>query len=244
MSKKWVAILFLIFFFPVGLYLMWRHKHFPVIARIIVSGFFGFFILFSFFSDDPSTDQVKDKAPKEKAASVVAKEKETEKKENKSVEKETPKSEPVKNSKTQEMPVSPQIGLGDTISLFKTHHGKNKGDNEMGSFENDYILPMFLNDKAFNITLQFESTSSKRRDFKEAVTISKGFIPSDAIKVKEYTLDDMRTVIEYKSNKLKTVFPTFPSSPEEVGKLITIIKYDSGNKNSVFSVVIGVGTNP
>ncbi|UPM56103.1 hypothetical protein [Gottfriedia acidiceleris] len=246
MSKQWVAILFLIFFFPVGLYLMWRHKHFPVIARIIVSAFFGIFILLSIFSEDPSMNVAKDNVKEEKAAPVVAKEK----KDNKPVEKEAPKkkkeqakSEPVKKSTDLESPVSPKVGLGDTLSLFEKHHGENNGDKELGRFENDYILPVFLDDKAWNITLQFESTSTKRRDFNEAVTIAKGFIPSDATKVKEYAKDEMTTVIEYKSNKLKTVFPAFPS-PEEVGTCIAIIHYDDGNKNNVFSVVVSLGTNP
>jgi hypothetical protein len=45
-QSGWFTILFLIFFFPVGLYLMWRYKKFHMVARVIVSTFYAF-VMFS-----------------------------------------------------------------------------------------------------------------------------------------------------------------------------------------------------
>ncbi|HCY82129.1 MAG TPA: hypothetical protein DHV22_11260, partial [Xanthomarina gelatinilytica] len=39
------VILFLIFFFPVGLYLMWKHNLWNKTARVVISVFFGLMII-------------------------------------------------------------------------------------------------------------------------------------------------------------------------------------------------------
>lgn len=49
-QQKWhqkpvTAVLFLIFFFPVGLYLMWKNNLWSKTARIIVSVFFGLLVV-------------------------------------------------------------------------------------------------------------------------------------------------------------------------------------------------------
>jgi hypothetical protein len=49
-EKKWhqkpvTVVLFLIFFFPVGLYLMWKNELWSKTSRIIVSVFFGLLVL-------------------------------------------------------------------------------------------------------------------------------------------------------------------------------------------------------
>ena len=50
------AILFLIFFFPVGLYLMWRYKKFNMVARVIVSTFFAFVMFSTIWGGSKDTD--------------------------------------------------------------------------------------------------------------------------------------------------------------------------------------------
>ena len=49
-TQKWyqkpvTVILFLIFFFPIGLYLMWKNELWSKTARIVVSVFFGLLVL-------------------------------------------------------------------------------------------------------------------------------------------------------------------------------------------------------
>ena len=44
-QSGWFTILLLIFFFPVGLYLMWRYKKFNMVARVIVSALFVFLMI-------------------------------------------------------------------------------------------------------------------------------------------------------------------------------------------------------
>lgn len=39
-QKSWFTILMLILFFPVGLFLMWKHNHFSKKAKVIITAFF------------------------------------------------------------------------------------------------------------------------------------------------------------------------------------------------------------
>lgn len=55
-QSGWFAILFLIFFFPVGLYLMWRYKKFNMVARVIVSTFFAFVMFSTIWGGSKDTD--------------------------------------------------------------------------------------------------------------------------------------------------------------------------------------------
>ena len=56
-QKTWFTVLFLILFFPVGLFTMWKYKKFNKIARIIITVLLVFFCLVSYLSDDSdSTD--------------------------------------------------------------------------------------------------------------------------------------------------------------------------------------------
>ena len=48
-TKTWVVILFLIFFFPVGLYLMWRYKDWGTTAKIVVTVVIALIAIFSMF---------------------------------------------------------------------------------------------------------------------------------------------------------------------------------------------------
>lgn len=55
-QSGWFTILFLIFFFPVGLYLMWRYKKFNMVARVIVSTFFAFVLFSTIWGGSKDTD--------------------------------------------------------------------------------------------------------------------------------------------------------------------------------------------
>lgn len=49
-QSTWAAILFLVLFFPVGLYLMWQHTKWPKTAKWLITGFFGLMVLGSAMS--------------------------------------------------------------------------------------------------------------------------------------------------------------------------------------------------
>lgn len=53
-QTSWATILFLIFFFPVGLFLMWKYTGWPKVTKWVVTGVFAFFILVSAFGSDSS----------------------------------------------------------------------------------------------------------------------------------------------------------------------------------------------
>lgn len=58
-GKRWFVIVWLIVFFPVGLYLMFRHSEWGKIPKIGVSAFFALF-LFAGFAGDPPEESVAD----------------------------------------------------------------------------------------------------------------------------------------------------------------------------------------
>lgn len=55
-NKKMFTVLMLIIFFPLGLYLMWKNKHFKKSVRIIISSIFLFLIIASGMSVDEGLD--------------------------------------------------------------------------------------------------------------------------------------------------------------------------------------------
>ena len=46
-EKNWFVVLMLILFFPVGLYLMWKHTKWNKVVKIVISVFFGILIICS-----------------------------------------------------------------------------------------------------------------------------------------------------------------------------------------------------
>ena len=61
-QQKWhqkpvTAVLFLIFFFPVGLYLMWKNNLWSKTTRVIVSVFFGLLVVGNLVNDKKSTSK-------------------------------------------------------------------------------------------------------------------------------------------------------------------------------------------
>lgn len=55
-QKTWFTVLFLIIFFPVGLFTMWKYKKFNKVARIIITAIFVISFVSAFFEPDDSTD--------------------------------------------------------------------------------------------------------------------------------------------------------------------------------------------
>jgi|GEM_PF-3558210 len=209
---------------------------FWVLAIIIVAGIAG-------GGEETAQKEEKPKVETEKAKPVTEKQKEKKsesKQANEKKEAQTKKEEQPKNASNEQ--ITPSGGLGDTLDVFEMNYGENTGDQEMARFQNDYILPIFLDGKAWNIKLQFEATNQPKRTMKEALAVAQGFIPNDAQKVKEYDQPEMgRKIIEYKSELLKQRFPD--SNPP--GTFIVIASYgEAGKENEVFGLTIGVGNNP
>lgn len=57
-QKSWFTILMLIFFFPVGIYLMWKHTNWNKIVKIVITAFFALILSAALFSDnsEPTTE--------------------------------------------------------------------------------------------------------------------------------------------------------------------------------------------
>lgn len=138
--------------------------------------------------------------------------------------------------------VSVEAGLGDTVDAFTKEYGENKGNEQMGRFKNDYLLPMFINNRAIDITVQFETTDQKNRTMEEAKQIAAKLIPKDAKLEKEFTdtSDLPQKVMLYHSDTLAKLFPEM----EPVGKFLVIFNYHENNENQVFSTTIGLGDTP
>lgn len=54
-QKPWFTVLALILFFPVGLFLMWKNRHFNKVARVVISALLGIIVLYNIFNGDSST---------------------------------------------------------------------------------------------------------------------------------------------------------------------------------------------
>lgn len=57
-QKNWFIILMLIVFFPVGLFLMWKHSNWNIVIKIIISMFFAIMCIYSWLNP---TDTVQPK---------------------------------------------------------------------------------------------------------------------------------------------------------------------------------------
>ena len=86
-QKTWFTVLFLIIFFPVGLFTMWKYKKFNKVARIIITAIFVISFVSAFFEPDDSTDSAgqSSKATTESQAKKVTSKKATTAKAKKSV---------------------------------------------------------------------------------------------------------------------------------------------------------------
>ncbi|MEO2076849.1 MAG: hypothetical protein ABGX20_15880 [Bacillus sp. (in: firmicutes)] len=159
--------------------------------------------------------------------------------------KETTEKNDTKNTDSKETvteQVSVEPGLGDTVDSFSKQYGENKGNAQMGRFKNDYLLPMFINNHAVDLTVQFESTDQKTRSMDDAKQVAAKLIPKDAKLEKEYTdtKDLPQKVMLYHSDTLAKLFPDM----QPVGSFVVIINYHEGKENEVFSISIGLGNTP
>lgn len=154
--------------------------------------------------------------------------------------KDTTTKKETKETVTEQVSVEP--GLGDTVDAFSKQYGENKGNTQIGRFKNDYLLPMFINNRAVDLTVQFEATEQKTRSMDEAKQIAAKLLPKDAKLEKEYTdtSDLPQKVMLYHSEALGKLFPDM----EPVGSFVVIINYHDSNENEVFSINIGLGNTP
>ncbi|WP_188068972.1 hypothetical protein [Brevibacillus brevis] len=134
--------------------------------------------------------------------------------------------------------VSKSTGLGDTLTYYTVFHGDNAGDATMGSFMNGFLLPMFVDQRAVEVRLSFESTTNHRRTEEEAARMIKDYIPIDAKQTKEFSADGIKGV-EYESETLAKVFEGSTTPDEQKpGTFKTYLKYDS---EGVFAAVASLG---
>jgi len=74
MNRRRITLLFLILFYPLGIFFMWKNKHFPKIVRILLSSFYGFItlcIIIGNLADDSSSNQAENS--KETVTTTVSK---------------------------------------------------------------------------------------------------------------------------------------------------------------------------
>lgn len=146
-------------------------------------------------------------------------------------------------------------GLGDTKEAIEKIRGKDENEEgaALSAYQNKTFLSMYSIDDvtkkniANNVTLSFEGTEKGRRTHQEALDEAVQIIPTDAKKVKEYTVDDEKNVIQYESmilgERLKGYydFATFIDSENKPGTFIIILKYDT---DGAFSVISATGNTP
>lgn len=138
--------------------------------------------------------------------------------------------------------ISRQAGIGDTRASFNKAYGHGKSSPGIVRYQHDYILAMFMDRSAYDITLQFESTDRPRRTKAQAVAAYMPMIPSDSIKIKQYPDPNSDgTVIIYRSHKLATHCKKAVFSGAKPGTFLVALQKDS---KGYFAVVLGTGDNP
>jgi hypothetical protein len=135
----------------------------------------------------------------------------------------------------------PVAVLGEPLSSFDKVLGKANINETFHRYKDDYVLVMPIDDVAYNITVQFEATDAKRRTVDEALKIAKEFIPSDAVEVKQWQVEQGKDVIQYESKSIVDNFDKILFGESPAGTFIVIVKSDN---DGVFSLVIGPGNNP
>lgn len=123
-------------------------------------------------------------------------------------------------AKTVQEQITKSGGLGDSRTVIEKNYGKdqNKKPSEtFGGYQNSYISVVYTDAMVSDITLQYESTSNKRRSIKDALQDSIVLIPNDAVKIKEYKADEEHDVIEYESKILAERFKEYYDFGKELG---------------------------
>ncbi|GED14808.1 hypothetical protein [Aneurinibacillus migulanus] len=158
---------------------------------------------------------------------------------------ETPTPPPPAQEKQEEVKAPALLtrsgGLGDTYQAFEKQYGENAGTKDMARFSGDYILPMFVNDRAWNVLVQFEATDKPRRTLEDANSYVQNVIPLDSKKIKKWKLDGNRDVVMYHSPSLANLFDQQWFGEEKPGTFIVILKHD---ENGIFSFTVATGNNP
>lgn len=186
-------------------------------------------------------DEAHQKAEKEAKEKAEAAEKEKQQKEKKESTPDKDKQLPA----TQSNKISVKAGLGDTEENFVKEYGSNKGSASIARFANDYILAMFLEGRANNITLQFSQSGKQSHSLSDVMTEVKNILPVDAIEKERYTdtQDPEREIITFTSEILKNSVPETAFLGDESGTCMAIIR--KGLNEEYISAVIALGnSNP
>lgn len=186
-------------------------------------------------------EEAQQKAEKEAKEKAEAEEKEKQQKEKKESTPDKEKQLPA----TQSNKISVKAGLGDTEENFVKEYGSNKGSASIARFANDYILAMFLEGRANNITLQFSQSGKQSRSLSDVMTEVKNILPVDAIEKERYTdaQDPEREIITFTSEILKNSVPETAFLGDESGTCMAIIR--KGLNEEYISAVIALGnSNP
>lgn len=186
-------------------------------------------------------DEAHQKAEKEAKEKAEAEEKEKQQKEKKESTPDKEKQLPA----TQSNKISVKAGLGDTEENFVKEYGSNKGSASIARFANDYILAMFLEGRANNITLQFSQSGKQSHSLSDVMTEVKNILPVDAIEKERYTdtQDPEREIITFTSEILKNSVPETAFLGDESGTCMAIIR--KGLNEEYISAVIALGnSNP
>lgn len=186
-------------------------------------------------------EEAQQKAEKEAKEKAEAEEKEKQQKEKKESTPDKEKQLPA----TQSNKISVKAGLGDTEENFVKEYGSNKGSASIARFANDYIIAMFLEGRANNITLQFSQSGKQSHSLSDVMTEVKNILPVDVIEKERYTdaQDPEREIITFTSEILKNSVPETAFLGDESGTCMAIIR--KGLNEEYISAVIALGnSNP
>lgn len=140
-------------------------------------------------------------------------------------------------------------GLGDTRQNFEKVHGanfNNKPGAEIGRYENDYLQLLYADDVVRSVGLQFGKTPQPHRTRTEALQAALEFLPSDAVKIKEWQPKSNGYAVHYESQKLASAFPekwqkVFWNDGVKPRSFFVLLTHEDESPDAVFSVIIEPG---
>jgi len=150
------------------------------------------------------------------------------------------------SSPATEQQQSSFIGIGSRDTEIEAKYGQNETpDGAFALYQDKSVLITYIDNRASDISLEYEATDDTRRSRKEAIQDAQEWIPKDSIKIKEYDPDNEHHVLNYRSKELGKLIPDYYKDAKEYGSTDapgTFTIYTKQDSEGVYMVGISLGS--
>lgn len=150
----------------------------------------------------------------------------------------------ISDEDNESVKLSAKAGVGSSKDTFIKDYGPMNTEDAMPRFGSVHVM-FGGHDLASTVFLFFDKTDKPRRPQKEALDLGKELLPVDAEFVKQYDVENEKTVYVFKSNLLKELnAKKYFADDARDGICSIVMEYDEGKKDQVYTVYATVGDNP